>query len=144
MYWKKQTSELKHLGSACRTEVLIWPTSLQNTRRFVLLPQTEQLGNCTSRSRDLSQARHKRQIIFQNKTKKKKQKIHIRRTAHKETVEMRISSERQQHYDTVVWFFFSVFTCSMACPPARAVLSGRVWGGDPASESSWMKISVVT
>lgn len=54
---------------------------------------------------------------------------------HQETVDRRISSERQQHYDRVVLLFFPVFTCSMACPTAGEAPSGRGQGGDPASRA---------
>lgn len=100
-----------------------------------LLPQPEQLGNCTCRWRDLSLGRRKLRIRLKRqnrKNQKQNKKIQIRRTVHKETVDVRISSERQQHYDSV---FCSVFTCSMACPPAGVLLNGRVRGGGPASQA---------
>lgn len=115
---------------------------LQNTFSLVLLPQTEQLRNCTRRWRDFSRGRRKRHINLkkkETKQKNRKQKTQMRRTLHKDVVEMRTSSEQQQHYDTVVYLFFFLFSHALRSAPrhpAGVVLNGRVWGSDPASESS--------
>lgn len=59
----------------------------------------------------LNGLRHKNYVNFQVK-KKRKEKPDS--TFKKQNGDMRSSSERQQHYDSV-----SVFTCSMVCPAGR-------------------------
>lgn len=129
----KKTSELKHPESVCRTEALIWPicycriqTSLSCCHRLSSL-ETVHVGDEISADLRRSRARGRRKLQINLKEKKKteiKTKKQIRRTVPQETVDMRISSERQQHYDSVVCFFLFSHALWPAPQPERRRVGG--------------------
>lgn len=105
---------------------------LQNTFSLVLLPQTEQLRNCTRRWRDFSRGRRKRHINLK-KERNKTEESETENTNEEDVAQRRSRNEDFKWATAALWHcclfvFFSVFTCSKVCPPPPG-RSGAEWKG---------------